>query len=121
MRSTLKIGYRGRSIVLGDDATAEETWSAIHPYIDMSGVDVLKASHHGRKSGYYQPAVKEMSPWLTITSVANESEHDATESYRRYSDHTVSLRKVGDIRITVEDDGTLRYSQNIEEHWRPKR
>jgi beta-lactamase superfamily II metal-dependent hydrolase len=117
----LKIGYRGRSIVLGGDATAEETWPAIHPYIDMSGVDVLKASHHGRKSGYYQPAVKEMSPWLTITSVANESEHDATESYRRYSDHTVSLRKVGDIRITVEDDGTLRYSQNIEEHWRPKR
>ncbi len=54
-------------------------------------------------------------------SLGEKQGYDATESYRRHSDHTVSLRKVGDIRITVEDDGTLRYSQNIEEHWRPKR
>lgn len=117
----LKISYRGRSIVLGGDATADETWPEIYPYTDMTGIDVLKASHHGRKSGYYRPAVEEMSPWLTITSVGNDRDHDATESYRRYSDYTVSLRKSGDVRITVEDDGMLRYSPNIEEHWRPKK
>lgn len=117
----LKISYQGRSILLGGDATGDETWSEIWPYVNMEGIDVLKASHHGRKSGYFGKAVKEMSPWLTITSVANDRKHDATQNYRRYSDYTVSLRKSGDIRITIEDDGTLLYSPNIEEHWKPKK
>lgn len=106
--------------MLGGDATADETWAEIYPQIDMKGIDVLKASHHGRKTGYYQPAVQEMSPWLTITSVG-EKEHDATENYRRYSQYTVSLRRSGDIRITIEDDGTLVYSSNAKEHWKPKK
>jgi competence protein ComEC len=116
----LKISYRGRSILLGGDATADETWPGIYPQIDMGGIDVLKASHHGRKTGYYRPAVEEMSPWLTITSVG-EKEHDATESYRRYSKYTVSLRKTGDIRITIQDDGKLLYSPNVGEHWKPQK
>jgi competence protein ComEC len=116
----LKITHAGRSIVLGGDATADETWTTIYPQLDLSGVDVLKASHHGRKSGYYGHAVKEMSPWLTITSVG-EKEHDATENYRRYSTYTVSLRKAGDIRITIADDGTLVYSPNVAEHWKPQK
>ncbi len=117
----LKLSYQERSIVLGGDATGDETWQKIWPYINMEGIDVLKASHHGRKSGYHQPSVKEMAPWLTITSVANDSKHDATQNYRRYSEHTVSLRKSGDIRITIEDDGRLTYSSNIEAHWKPKK
>lgn len=115
----LKITYKGRSIVLGGDATADETWKTIYPQLGLTGIDVLKASHHGRKTGYYGPAVKEMSPWLTITSVG-ERAHDATQNYRRYSTHTVSLRKSGDIRITIEDDGTLRYSSNVADHRKPQ-
>jgi beta-lactamase superfamily II metal-dependent hydrolase len=115
----LKISYAGRSILLGGDATTDESWPAICAAGIVGYVDVLKASHHGRKSGYYGPAVKTMAPWLTITSVA-EAEHDATESYRRYSRYTVSLRKAGDIQITIADDGTLYYSPNIEEHWKPR-
>jgi competence protein ComEC len=116
----LKLSYQGRSIVLGGDATADETWTKIWLSTNMKDVDVLKASHHGRKSGYHGLSVKEMSPWLTITSVANDSEHDATQNYRRYSKHTVSLRKSGDIRITIHDDGSLTYSPNIEAHWKPR-
>lgn len=86
----------------------------------MKGIDVLKASHHGRKSGFYNPAVKEMSPWLTITSVG-EKEHDATDSYRNHSDYTVSLRKAGDIVISIRDDGTLIYPKEIEQYWKPKK
>ena len=115
----LKISYKGRSIVLGGDATADETWPEIDRTIALGKIDVLKASHHGRKTGYYGPAVKKMSPWLTITSVG-EVEHDATPNYRRYSEHTVSLRKSGDVIITIEDDGMLYYSRNIEEHWKPR-
>ena len=115
----LKISYKEKSIVLGGDATADETWKSIYPKIDMTGIDVLKASHHGRKSGYYGPAVKEMSPWLTITSVG-EAAHDATNNYRRYSQHTVSLRKSGDIKITVDDEGILYYTEKIKQYWKPK-
>jgi beta-lactamase superfamily II metal-dependent hydrolase len=116
----LKITHAGKSIVLGGDATADETWPVLVQQLDLSGVDVLKASHHGRKTGYYGPAVKQMAPRLTITSVG-EKEHDATENYRRYSTHTVSLRKAGDIQITIEDDGTLVYSPNVAAHWKPQK
>jgi beta-lactamase superfamily II metal-dependent hydrolase len=116
----IKLSYKNRAIVLGGDATRDETWPAIYPVLDMGGIDVLKASHHGRKTGCYWPAVKEMAPWLTITSVG-EAEHDATETYRRYSQHTVSLRKCGDITITIDDNGKLVYSANIEDHWKPQK
>lgn len=116
----LKISYKARSILLGGDATGDETWTTIYPTLDMKGIDVLKASHHGRKTGYYGPAVKEMSPWLTITSVG-EAEHDATENYRRYSTYTVSLRKAGDICIEIADDGTLYYPPDLPNHWKPKK
>jgi len=115
----LKISYQGRSIVLGGDATAGETWPAIYPYLNMTGISVLKASHHGRKTGYYQLAVEEMAPWLTITSVGQKA-HDATGSYRRYSTYTVSLRDAGDIVITINDDGSWTYSSNAAAHWKPK-
>lgn len=116
----LKVSYKGHSVVLGGDATAEETWPVIYPYTDMSGISVLKASHHGRKSGFYEPAVAEMSPFLTITSVAARK-HDATEQYRRHSVYTVSLRRAGDIIVQIDDSGTLRYSRNIEEHWKGRK
>lgn len=116
----LKISYKGYSIVLGGDATADETWPDVMNFVEVGQVSVLKASHHGRNSGYYQPAVKAMNPWLTITSVA-DTEHDATQKYRQYSERTVSLRKVGDIRITIADDGrACYYPKNIERHWKDK-
>ena len=91
----------------GQRSTPTSTWT---------GVDVLKASHHGRNSGYYWPAVKEMAPWLTITSVGAAA-HDATRKYRQYSEHTVSTRFTGDIRIRIEDDGQLIYPGVLEDHW----
>jgi hypothetical protein len=115
----LKISYKDRSIVLGGDATADETWVDIAEHVTLPKIDVFKASHHGRKSGYYGPAIKRMSPWLTITSVT-EKAHDATQSYRRYSDYTVSLRDTKDIKIIIDDDGTLYYPPNLEDHWKSK-
>lgn len=121
LSTVLKISHAGRSIVLGGDATGEETWPAIYPFIDMTGITVLKASHHGRKTGYHQPSVKEMSPWLTITSVGT-AEHDATKSYRQYSAYTVSLRRAGNIKITIQDDGSVQYApHDLSQHWKPRR
>ena len=115
----LKVSYKGRTFLLGGDATGDEVWPEIMEKVDVGHIDVLKASHHGRKSGYYGPAVKAMSPWLTITSVG-PAEHDATQNYRYYSENTVSLRKAGNITIRITDDGMLHYSPNVEEHWKKK-
>lgn len=115
----LVLTYRGRTIVLGGDATADETWPEIWPHVNMQGVDVLKASHHGRNSGYHQKSVKEMAPWLTITSVG-QTEHDATRKYRQYSEHTVSMRSFGDIKIRIDDNGELYYPSGLEDHWKDK-
>jgi beta-lactamase superfamily II metal-dependent hydrolase len=116
----LAVTHAGRTVVLGGDATADESWPAILQQFQVGVINVLKASHHGRKTGYHQPAVKAMSPWLTITSVG-QAEHDATENYRRYSDYTVSLRDTGDIRITIDDDGSWTYWPDLSQHWKPKK
>lgn len=111
----LKVSYAGRSIVLGGDAT-EETWSQIYMSTAMTGITVLKASHHGRESGFHGLSVQEMAPWLTITSVGDKA-HDATGRYRKHSAHTVSLRKSGDLRIEIREDGTVYYPESLEAHW----
>lgn len=115
----LLITYQGRRIVLGGDATGAESWSAIYSGTNMTNISVLKASHHGRLTGYHQPSVKEMSPWLTITSVEDE-DHEATPRYRQYSNRTVSLRKAGDITVTVADDDKWYISSNAESVWKDK-
>lgn len=114
------VSYKGINVVLGGDATADESWPDIVGRVALPRVSILKASHHGRKSGYHQPAVKAMSPWLTITSVG-QTEHDATESYRQYSDYTVSLRDAGDIRIRIDDDGKWYYEPDLSQHWKTKK
>jgi hypothetical protein len=48
-------------------------------------------------------------------------EHAATETYRRYSQNTVSLRKSGDITITIDDSGSLLYSPNVTAHWKQQK
>lgn len=114
------ISYKGINVVLGGDATADESWPDIVGRVALPKVSVLKASHHGRRSGYHQPAVKAMIPWLTITSVG-QAEHDATDLYRQYSEHTVSLRDAGDIRIRIDDDGKWYYETPIDQHWKDRR
>jgi len=74
-------------ILLGGDADSEYAWPDIYEsFQDLLGsVTLLKASHHGRRSGYYQPAVKAMSPKFTIVSVGKKSDTDASDLYAQYS------------------------------------
>ena len=85
----LQIQFGKCSIVLGGDL-ADYMWDQL---LENSGgklpkVDLLKASHHGRKSGYSVDAVKAMAPEVTICSVGElHSRHDAAASYERFSHH----------------------------------
>jgi len=106
----LLIKHRGRKILLPGDAE-EETWKyLVENYkTELKNVDILKAAHHGRDSGYYQPAVKLMSPTFTILSVGKKPETDASNKYRQYSKYVWSTRWKGNIVFTINEDGEITY------------
>jgi beta-lactamase superfamily II metal-dependent hydrolase len=104
-------------VVLGGDADVP-SWEAI--YRDRVGqfpkVTVLKASHHGRKTGYHQPSVKAMSPDLTVASVGKKPANDASQLYAQYSEAVWSTRHHGNIVVTVNDDGTIAIESDRTRH-----
>ncbi len=110
MSYVLLIEYGGHKIILGGDAE-KDTWEYIYKtYPDLiKDVTILKASHHGRDSGYYQPAVKHMNPQYTIVSVGKKPSTDASNKYRQYSDNVWSTRWKGNIKFELNNDGTGNY------------
>lgn len=100
--------YAGIKVVFGGDAT-EPIWESIYnKYGKGLKCHILKASHHGRDSGYYQPAVEAMSPEYTIVSVGKKPESDASNKYRNYCDNVWSTRWKGNIRLEIYDDGNAK-------------
>jgi beta-lactamase superfamily II metal-dependent hydrolase len=94
------------SIILGGDAE-NSTWENIveHHGEKYLKCDVLKASHHGRDTGYHQKAVKAMSPKYTIVSVGKKPSQDATNKYRQYSENVWSTRWRGNISLNIDSNG----------------
>lgn len=106
----IRLTYCGIRIIFGGDAE-EDVWeSIIDHYGDDLRCHVLKASHHGRDSGYYQEAVKLMSPKYTIVSVGKKPSTDASNKYRRYTRDSVwSTRWKGDITLQIDWQGTAKF------------
>jgi len=98
------------NILLGGDATVE-TWDQLYKAFNgnMPKIHLLKASHHGRKSGYHREAVKSMNPDLTILSVGElKAKDDAEASYERYSNvGCYSTLDHGDLVATCWYDGDI--------------
>jgi beta-lactamase superfamily II metal-dependent hydrolase len=98
------------NIVIGGDAT-EEMWDGLFRAWGgkVPKVHLLKASHHGRKSGYHREMVKAMNPDVTILSVGElKAKDDATASYERYSVHGChSTLEHGDIIAKCWSDGDV--------------
>lgn len=101
----LRVAYGGISIILGGDAEGEAWQSMVERYGKDLKCNVLKASHHGRDSGYHQESVKVMSPQYTIASVGKKPETDASNKYRKYSGEVWSTRWKGNITVTIDDKG----------------
>lgn len=110
MSYVLLVKYGGHKFVFGGDAE-KETWEYIvENYEDeIKNVTVLDASHHGRKSGYFQPAVKLMNPEYTIVSVGKKPSTDVSNSYRQYSKNVWSTRYKGNITFEINSDGSGTY------------
>ena len=98
-------------ILLGGDAT-EEMWEEFYQKYKSGGfpkVNFLKASHHGRKSGYHREIIKAMNPDVTILSVGElKGKDDASASYEKYSVRgCYSTVHHGDIIAKCWNDGDV--------------
>ena len=112
----LRIQFGKSDVVLGGDATIE-TWEALYKhYKGLPKIGLLKASHHGRKSGYHRESIDAMNPDLTIVSVGElKAKDDAYASYERFSRvGCYSTLDHGDIIARCYEDGEIRL---FERNW----
>ncbi|MGM7637557.1 ComEC/Rec2 family competence protein [Bacillus sp. Hm123] len=114
------IEYAGHKIVLGGDADAEVWDNLAESDKDLiENISILKASHHGRNSGYSQKAVSIMQPDWTICSVGKKPAQDSHNKYNHYTKEKVlSTRFRGNIVAEISSDGDLKMycENNYEDH-----
>lgn len=108
----LRVTHNGYSTILGGDAE-EPVWEyLVKTYGKDLKCNVLKASHHGRDSGYHAEAVKLMNPDFTIVSVGKKPDQDASNKYRGHSTHVWSTRWRGNITVdTITGEVTSEYKR----------
>ncbi|NTU46339.1 hypothetical protein HGA88_01815 [Candidatus Roizmanbacteria bacterium] len=107
----LKITHKDHVVILGGDATTEVWEDIVNEFeSDFLKADVLKASHHGRDSGYHESAVQAINPLITIVSVGKKPDSDASDKYRKHCDNVWSTRWYGNITLTLNDDGKINYT-----------
>jgi beta-lactamase superfamily II metal-dependent hydrolase len=106
----LRLTNRGVSIILGGDAEQMVWDSIVERYGADLSCDILKASQHGRDSGYHQEAMSLMRPTLTIVSVGKKPETDASNKYLQYSKYIRSTRWYGTMTLTIGDDRRIDFT-----------
>ena len=88
----LRIRHKAGSVLLSGDAEAE-AWDDMKNYYGATlKSDYLKASHHGRDSGYHLEAMKLIAPRVTFVSVGRKPDTDASSKYRQQCTTSCSTR-----------------------------
>lgn len=103
----LLITYKGYRFVLAGDAEKENWDYIVENYADkITNINILKAAHHGRESGFHEEAVKLMNPEYTIVSVGKKPDTDAHDKYRKYTrEKVLSTRFRGNIIVSITENG----------------
>jgi competence protein ComEC len=117
----LNVAHGAAEVVLGGDATADGTWHDVEAWLCEGGLalrcDILKASHHGRRSGYHGDMVRMMQPAYVIVSTGEKDEHDASGLYRDAGSDVLSTRWWGNIIAECEPTGEVRiYTEKDRRH-----
>jgi competence protein ComEC len=108
MSFVVKVCHQRYSFIFGGDA-GEPAWADILASVSSQlPCTILKASHHGRLSGYHGAAVKAMAPSIVVMSIADECEHEAREEYKKHTKHVFSTYDCGNITMTVSATGEFR-------------
>lgn len=107
----LAVEHAGTRVVLGGDADVE-AWESIAAHYGAAALDctVLKASHHGRESGYSEYAVNLMSPACVVVSVGKKPDTDAHNLYKTHCKKVWSTRWLGNMRFVIDDTGGVTYT-----------
>jgi len=105
------------NVLLGGDAPVE-TWEALYKGKNgkLPKIHLLKAAHHGRKSGYHIDSVKSMNPDITVVSVGElKGKDDAAASYEKFSNKgCFSTVDQGNMIARCWEDGDVwLYDQDI--------
>jgi competence protein ComEC len=111
----LRVNHAGKSVLLPGDAE-DDAWEIMAGYYGKQlKSDFLKASHHGRDSGYHLEALKLILPRITFVSVGRKPDTDASNKYRQQCPRVASTRYHGDIKIEIYDDG--QYKWFVDRNW----
>lgn len=106
----LCISFGACNILLGGDASLE-TWDRLYECNGrkLPKIHLLKAPHHGRKSGYHPKAVKAMNPDYTVLSVGElKKKDDASATYEAISNvDCFSTVDHGNIRARCWSNGVV--------------
>jgi len=105
----LRIWHAGRSLLLPGDAE-EEAWDSMRiAYGARLKSDILKASHHGRDSGYDLAALRLIAPSAVVVSVGRKPPTDASRKYHANCGWVASTRYYGNIELRMHDNGTWEW------------
>lgn len=110
----LRLSYAGVDVLLPGDAEADVWDALVAAYGKRLSATVLKASHHGRDSGFHADAVKLISPEYTIVSVGKKPKTDASNKYRTNSKNVWSTRWKGNIILEVPAVGQAKIVSEYE-------
>ena len=105
----LRVSHNGINVILGGDAEKEAWEDIVGNHKKSLKCDVLKASHHGRNSGYHLEAVQAMSPKYVIVSVGKKPDQDASNRYRCQGAEVLSTRWHGNISLTIDSQGEMSW------------
>lgn len=101
----LRVTHAGVSVLFPGDAE-EAAWDdMVTSYGTSLHSTYLKASHHGRDSGYHLKATQLIAPRVICVSVGRKPDTDASRKYRNQCEYVRSTRYHGDIHLTIHDDG----------------
>lgn len=103
----LRIHHAGKSVLLPGDAEQSAWDDMCRTYGARLKSDFLKASHHGRDTGFHSAALTHIAPTMVIVSVGKKPDTDASNRYRRHTQKQVaSTRYYGNIQLDLNDDGS---------------
>lgn len=105
----LRVRHATNSILLPGDIEATAWEHLRNTYGALLKSDFLKASHHGRDTGYDLEALKLIAPRLAFVSVGRLPDTDASSKYRQQCQRVASTRYYGNIELRFHDNGSYEW------------
>src|ERR1043165_1279556 len=105
----LRVSHANHSILLPGDVE-ETVWKELQRvYGILLKSTFLKASHHGRDTGYHLPALRLIQPAAVVVSVGRKPTTDAHQKYCAQCGNVYSTRYYGNLTLEIQDNGNCRW------------